>query len=70
MSETTPEDHLIILCEFFVGNKAHTTSSSIRVQVNCSKASVKLHLSYTVSVCISGKYQVMVNEGFKVNPTN
>ena len=55
MSETTPEDHLAILCEFLVGNKAHDTSSSIqvqvnwsRVQVNQSQASVKLHLSRTV----------------------
>ena len=29
MPETTPEDQLIILCEFLAGNKAHTTSSSI-----------------------------------------
>ena len=55
MSETTPEDHLIILCEFPAGNKAHATSSSIRAQVNysrvrvnCSRVSVKLHLSCTI----------------------
>ena len=57
MSETTPKDHPIILCEFLVGNKAHTMSSSIQVQVNCSKVrencwrvSVKLHLCYTVAI--------------------
>ena len=48
MSETTPKDHLIILREFLVGNKARATSSSIRARVNCSQASVKLHLSCTV----------------------
>ena len=55
MSETTPEDHLIILHEFFVGDKTLATSSSIRalvncsrVRVNCSHTSVKLHLSCTV----------------------
>ena len=55
MSETTPEDHLIILRELLTGNKTLATSSSIRswvnglrVQVNCSSASVKLHLSCTV----------------------
>ena len=55
MSETTPEDHLIILHEFLTGNKTLAKSSSIRawvncsrVQVNCSRASVKLHLSCTV----------------------
>ena len=46
LSGTTPEDHLIILCVFLEGNKAHTTSSSIQVQVNWSWASIKLHLSY------------------------
>ena len=40
MSETTPKDHLIILCEFLAGNKTHATSSSIQAQVNCSQASV------------------------------
>ena len=50
MSETTPEDHLIILRDFLVGNKTLATSSSIqtrvncsRVQVNCLRASVRLH---------------------------
>ena len=54
-SETTPKDHLIILCEFLTGNKAHATSSSIRARVNCStvqvnfsQASIKLHLSCTL----------------------
>ena len=41
MSETTPEDHLIILCEFLVGNKAYTTSIFIQVQVNCRKVRVR-----------------------------
>ena len=61
MSEKTPEDHLIILREFLVGNKTLTTSSSIRARVNCSRvwvnclcASVKLHLSCTVC----GQYPV------------
>ena len=56
MSETTPEDHLIILCEFLAGNKTLAMNRSIqaqvncsRVQVNCSRASVKLHLNCTVS---------------------
>ena len=32
MCDITPEDHhLIILCEFLVGNKAHSMSSSIQV---------------------------------------
>ena len=62
MSETTPEDHLIILREFLAGNKILAMSSSIRaqvngsrVQVNCSCTSVKLHLSCTVlgSECIN-----------------
>ena len=55
MSETPPEDHLIIFREFLTGNKAHATSSSIqarvnclKVRVNCSQASVKLHLSCTI----------------------
>ena len=48
MSETAPKDHGIILCELLMGNKAHTMSSSIQVQVNCSQASVKLHLSCTM----------------------
>ena len=48
MSETTPEDHLIILHEFLAGNKAHATS---RARVNCSRVSVKLHLSCTVCAC-------------------
>ena len=55
MSETTPEDHLIILRELLAGNKTLVTSNSIqarvngsRVQVNCSRTSVKLHLSCTV----------------------
>ena len=39
MSETTPEDHLTILCKFLTGNKTLATSSSIRVRVNCSRAS-------------------------------
>ena len=30
VSETTPKDHLIVLHEFLLGNKAHTMSSSIR----------------------------------------
>ena len=30
MSETTPKDHLIVLHEFLVGNKAHAMSSSIQ----------------------------------------
>ena len=55
VSKATPEDHLIILCEFLAGNKAHATSSSIRVQVNCSRASVKLHLSCTVSTNGTGQ---------------
>ena len=42
MSKATPKDHLIILHE------AHAMSSTIRVRVNCSQASVKLHLSCTV----------------------
>ena len=57
MSETTPKDPLIILCEFLVGNKAHSMSSSVRAQVNCSRVrincspvNVKLHLSCTVLV--------------------
>ena len=50
VSKTTPEDHLIILRKFLAGNKAHATSSSIRVWVNYSRASVKLHLSCTVFV--------------------
>ena len=56
MSETTPEDHLIILREFLAGNESHATSSSIRAQVNCSRVrvncfrvSVKLRLSCTVA---------------------
>ena len=49
MSETTPEDHLIVLREFLTGNKAHATSSSIRARVNCFRASDKLHLSCTVA---------------------
>ena len=55
MSETTLEDHLIILHEFLAGNKSFAMSSSIqaqvncsRVRVNCSQVSVKLHLSCTV----------------------
>ena len=55
MSETTLEDHPIILCEFLAGNKTLAKSSSIRawvncsrVRVNCSRVSVKLHLSCTV----------------------
>ena len=55
MSETTPQDHLIILRELLAGNKTLATSSSIwarvkglRVRINCSHASVKLHLSWTV----------------------
>ena len=51
-----PENHLIILHEFLMGNKAHTTSSPIqaevnylKVLVNSSQSSVKLHLSRTVS---------------------
>ena len=48
MSETTPEYHLITLREFIVGNKILATSSSIRARVNCSRASVKLHLSCTI----------------------
>ena len=50
MSNTTPEDYLIILHKFLAGNKAHATSNSIRAQVNCSQANVKLHLSCTVAV--------------------
>ena len=34
LQETTPEDHLIILCEFLGNNKAHATSSSILVPVS------------------------------------
>ena len=30
MSETTPEDYLIILCELLAGNKTLATSSSLR----------------------------------------
>ena len=48
MSETTPKDHLIILCEFLAGNKTLATSSSIRARVNCSSTSVKLYLSCTI----------------------
>ena len=29
MSETTPEDHLIIFCEFLMANKVHAMTSSI-----------------------------------------
>ena len=54
MSETMPEYHLIILCEFLAGNKTLAMSSSIRALVNCSRvwvnclhATVKLHLSCT-----------------------
>ena len=46
----------LYLGEFLMGNKAHATSSSMRVQVNCSRVqvncpwgSVKLHLTYTVA---------------------
>ena len=46
MSDKTPEDHLIILREFLAGNITLAKSSSIRARVNCSSASVKLHLSY------------------------
>ena len=56
MSETTPKVHLIILREFLAGNKAYAMSSSIqaqvnslRVRVNYSQVSVKLHLSCTVA---------------------
>ena len=55
ISETTPEDHVIILCELLAGNKTLATSSSIwarvngsRVQINCSRVNVKLHLSCTI----------------------
>ena len=55
MSETIPEDHLIILRELLAGNKTLTTSNSIqarangsRVQVNYSHTSVKLYLSCTI----------------------
>ena len=48
MSETTPEDHLIILRELFVGNKTLVTSNSIQARANGSRTSVKLHLSCTV----------------------
>ena len=67
MSETIPKDHLIILCELLAGNKTLATSSSIwaqvnglRVWVNCSRASIKLHLSCTVldfSGSCNGKWQ-------------
>ena len=40
MLETTPEDHLIILFEFLVGNTAHATSSSIQDWVNCLRVRV------------------------------
>ena len=67
MSETTPEDYLIILCEFLVDNKVHAMSSSIQVQVNCSKvrvnclrASVKLHLSCTVIVQYNDQWHMYV----------
>ena len=58
----TTEDHLIILCEFPMSNKACIMSSSIQVPVNCSRVqvnnlqvnnlqvSVKLHLSCTVAI--------------------
>ena len=67
MSETTPEDHLIILRELLAGNKTLAMSTSIRAQVNgsrvrvnCSCMSVKLHLSYTVLlfVCYIRSYVV------------
>ena len=55
MSETTPEDHLIILRELLVDNKTLAMSSSIwarvngsRARVNCLRTNVKLHLSCTV----------------------
>ena len=56
MSETTPEDHLIILRELLAGNKTLVASNSIQARVNgsrvrvnnCSRTSVKLHLSSTV----------------------
>ena len=55
MSKTTSKDHLIILREFLAVNKILAMNSSIqawvncsRVRVNCSHASVKLHLSCTV----------------------
>ena len=48
VSKTTPKDHLIVLHEFLEGNKAHTMSSSIRMQVNCSQVSAKLHMSCSV----------------------
>ena len=48
MSETTPEDHLIILRELLAGNKTLVTSNSIQARVNCSRMSVKLHLSCTI----------------------
>ena len=67
MSETTPEDYLIILCEFLVDNKVHVTSSSIRVQgncpkvwVNCMRASVKLHLSCTVVIQYNDQWHMYV----------
>ena len=53
VSETTPEDHLIVLREFLMDIKAHTMNSSIWVQVNywrvsSPQADVKLYLSCTV----------------------
>ena len=62
MSETTPEDHLIILCEFLAGNKAHATSSSIRVRVNCRKVRVcKLLVSEcTVTSELYRRYTIIV----------
>ena len=37
VSKTIPKDHLIVLCVFLMDKKAHATSSSIQVQVNCSR---------------------------------
>ena len=59
VSETTPEDHVIFLHDFLTGNKAHATialkkeqlrANYSRMQVNCLRASVKLHLSCTSHV--------------------
>ena len=59
VSETNPQDHQIILCEFLMGNKANASSSFVWVQikcskgwVNCSRASVKLQLSCTIFAII------------------
>ena len=43
MSETTPEDHLIILREFLAGNKILATSSSSKWLESASKLLMREH---------------------------